>query len=225
MGKILGHLEPKAVWNYFEEICQYPRPSKKEEKIAAYMMGWAKENKFETKRDKAGNIIVRKPATKGMENRKPIAIQGHIDMVCEKNNDVKFDFDKDPIQPWIDGDWVKAKGTTLGADNGIGVSMGMALMTSTDIPHPPLELLLTVDEETGLTGAIQLGKGMLKAEILINLDSEEEEHLRLVVQEDRIPLLYLNILPIQFLMRLFLKGCVADIQVLKSMTAGQILLS
>ena len=108
MGKILGHLEPKAVWNYFEEICQYPRPSKKEEKIAAYLVSWAKENKFETKRDKAGNIVVRKPATKGMEKRKPIAIQGHIDMVCEKNADVKFDFDKDAIQPWVDGDWVKA---------------------------------------------------------------------------------------------------------------------
>ena len=174
MGKILGHLEPKAVWNYFEEICQYPRPSKKEEKIAAYLVSWAKENKFETKRDKAGNIVVRKPATKGMEKRKPIAIQGHIDMVCEKNADVKFDFDKDAIQPWVDGDWVKAKGTTLGADNGIGVAMGMALMTSTNIAHPPLELLLTVDEETGLTGAIQLGKGMLDAQILINLDSEED---------------------------------------------------
>jgi dipeptidase D len=174
MGQILGSLEPKAVWEYFEEICKYPHPSKKETKLASYILNWAKKNQFETYQDKTGNIILKKPATKGMENRKPIAIQGHIDMVTEKNNDVKFDFDNDSIQTYIDGDWVKAKGTTLGADNGIGVSMGMALMTSTDIPHPPLELLLTVDEETGLTGAMQLEAGKLQCEILINLDSEED---------------------------------------------------
>jgi dipeptidase D len=174
MGKVLGNLEPKAVWNYFEAICDHPHPSKKEDKLVAYILGWAKENNFETLRDKTGNIVVRKPATAGMENRKGIILQGHIDMVCEKNSDVTFDFDNDPIQPYIDGDWVKAKGTTLGADNGIGVAYGMAIMTSTDIPHPPLELLCTVDEETGLTGAINLEGGLLTGKILINIDSEED---------------------------------------------------
>lgn len=174
MGKVLAGLEPKSVWQHFEEICQYPRPSKKEEKIAAYILDWAKKHKFETATDKLGNIVVRKPATKGMENRKPVVIQGHIDMVCEKNSDVEFDFDNDPIQPYIDGDWVRAKGTTLGADNGIGVAMGMAVLVSKDIAHPPMELLCTLDEETGLTGAMQLGTDILNAEILINLDSEED---------------------------------------------------
>lgn len=174
MGKVLGGLEPKSVWQYFEDICQYPHPSKKEHKLAAFIMEWAKKNKFETATDKLGNIVVRKPATKGMENRKPVVIQGHIDMVCEKNSDVEFDFDNDPIQPYIDGDWVRAKGTTLGADNGIGVAMGMAVLTSKDIAHPPMELLCTLDEETGLTGAMQLGADLLNAEILINLDSEED---------------------------------------------------
>lgn len=175
MGNVLGSIEPKAVWHYFEAICNVPHPSKKEEKIAAYIMNWGKEKGFEVITDKLGNIVVRKPATPGMENRKPIAIQGHIDMVCEKNSDVEFDFDNDPIQPYIDGDWVKARGTTLGADNGIGVAMGMALMDSKDLAHPDLEILCTLDEETGLTGAIQLATNLLKAEILINLDSEEED--------------------------------------------------
>jgi dipeptidase D len=174
MGQVLGHLEPKAVWDIFEEICKYPRPSKQEEKIVAYIENFAKENNLELVKDAFGNIIIRKPATPGMENKLPVVIQGHIDMVCEKNNDVEFDFDNDGIQPWIDGDWVKAKGTTLGADNGIGVAMGMALLVSKDIPHPALELLCTLDEETGLTGAISLGKGLLNAKILVNLDSEED---------------------------------------------------
>ncbi len=174
MGKILGELQPTKVWDYFEEILQHPHPSKKEHKLAAYIEGWAKDHNFELKKDELGNIVIRKPATPGMEMRKPVCIQGHIDMVCEKNADVEFDFDNDAIQPYIDGDWVKAKGTTLGADNGIGVAMGMAVMDSTDIPHPPLEILCTLDEETGLTGAMQLGKDLIQAEILINLDSEED---------------------------------------------------
>ncbi|MFA6569697.1 MAG: aminoacyl-histidine dipeptidase [Bacteroidota bacterium] len=174
MTRILEGLEPKTVWYYFEEITKYPHPSKKEEKLANYILGWAKEKNFENFVDKTGNIVIRKPATKGMENRKPIAFQGHIDMVCEKNSDVTFDFDNDPIQIYVDGDWIKAKGTTLGADNGIGVAMGMAVLDSTDIPHPDVELLCTVDEETGLTGAMQLEGGVLKAKILINLDSEED---------------------------------------------------
>ncbi|PKL85900.1 MAG: cytosol nonspecific dipeptidase [Ignavibacteriae bacterium HGW-Ignavibacteriae-1] len=172
--RILGALEPQEVWYYFEEITKYPRPSKQEEKIAAYIKGWAVDQGFELQEDKLGNFVVRKPATPGMENRKPVCIQGHIDMVCEKNADVEFDFENDPIQVYIDGDWVKAKGTTLGADNGIGVAMGMAVMTTEGVKHPALELLCTLDEETGLTGAMQLGTDLLKAEILINLDSEED---------------------------------------------------
>ncbi len=174
MSRMLGNLVPEKVWYYFEEITKYPRPSKKEEIIAGFIKGWAKDKGFELQEDAIGNFVVRKPATPGMEDRKAICIQGHIDMVCEKNSDVEFDFDNDSIQPYIDGDWVKAKGTTLGADNGVGVSMGMALLDSTDIPHPALELLCTLDEETGLTGAIELGTDLLKCDILINLDSEED---------------------------------------------------
>lgn len=174
MGNVLSDLQPKAVWEFFEQICQYPRPSKKEEKIANFLINWAKERNFEVQKDSFGNFVIRKPATPGMENRKPVAIQGHIDMVCEKNADTVHDFENDPIQPYIDGDWVKAKGTTLGADNGIGIAMGMAILDSKDIAHPPIELLCTLDEETGLTGAINLSRDLLKAEILINLDSEEE---------------------------------------------------
>ena len=174
MAKALAGIQPEQVWHYFEEICKIPHPSKKEEKLVAYIINWAKERNFEVKTDKLGNICIRKPATPGMEDRKPIIIQGHIDMVCEKNADVDFDFDNDPIQCYIDGDWVKAKGTTLGADNGVGVAMGMAILDSKDIPHPAIELLCTLDEETGLTGAIQLGTDLLKGKILINLDSEED---------------------------------------------------
>lgn len=174
MGEVLGQLEPKAVWNYFEEILQHPHPSKKEHKLAEYIINWAKEKGYEYDTDKLGNIVIRKPATKGMEDRQTVCIQGHIDMVCEKNSDIEFDFENDAIQPYIDGDWVKAKGTTLGADNGVGVAMGMAIFDSTDISHPPMELLCTLDEETGLTGAMQLGTDLLKSDILINLDSEED---------------------------------------------------
>ncbi|MCX6155081.1 MAG: aminoacyl-histidine dipeptidase [Candidatus Kapabacteria bacterium] len=174
MGNVLGGLKPQKVWEFFEAICSYPRPSKKEEKIAAYIMDFAKEYKLKAVRDSAGNIIIKKPATKGMENRKTVCVQGHIDMVCEKNNDVEFDFDVDGIQPWIDGEWVKAKGTTLGADNGIGVAMAMAVLASNDIEHPDFEALFTIDEETGLTGAQALAPNILKADILINLDSEED---------------------------------------------------
>ena len=174
MANVLGQLEPKQVWEIFEQITQVPRPSKKEEKILAWAINFAKENGFDYQQDKLGNLIIRKPATKGMENRKGIVVQGHTDMVCEKNADVEFDFNTDPIQLIIDGDWVKANGTTLGADNGIGLAMGLALMKSKDIPHPALEVLMTRDEETGLTGAIQLGTDLVKSEILINLDSEED---------------------------------------------------
>jgi dipeptidase D len=175
MANALKGIEPQIVWDYFEQILQYPHPSKKEHKLAAFLEGWAKEHNFEVQKDKTGNMVIRKAATPGMEDRQPICIQGHIDMVCEKNSDVEHDFENDPIQAYIDGDWVKAKGTTLGADNGIGVAMGMAIMTG-DFPHPDLELLCTLDEETGLTGAMTLADDMLKCSILINLDSEEDGH-------------------------------------------------
>lgn len=177
MSGILSSLEPKPVWEIFEEITRHPRPSKKEEKILAYIKDFAAKLGLPVKEDSVGNLAIRKPATPGMEGRAGVAIQAHVDMVCEKNRDVQFDFDNDPIQPWIDGDWVKARGTTLGADNGIGLAMGMAVLASKDMKHPEFELLCTVDEETGLTGAIKLGTDLLEtSEVLINLDSEEDGH-------------------------------------------------
>ncbi len=173
MGNVLSHLEPKLVWHHFEEICKYPRPSKKEEKIAEYVVSVGKRLGLQTEKDKFGNILIRKPATSGKENLKTVVLQGHIDMVCESNRGVEHDFDNDPIQPYIDGDWVKAKGTTLGADNGIGVAAALAVLESDNIEHGPIECLFTLDEETGLTGASSLKKGWLKADILINMDSEE----------------------------------------------------
>jgi len=173
MGTVLGNLQPKLVWQHFEEICKYPRPSKKEEKIAEYVLSVGKRLGLPTERDKFGNILIRKPATPGKENFKTVVLQGHIDMVCEKNRDVEHDFDNDPIYPYIDGEWVKAKGTTLGADNGIGVAAALSVLESKEIEHGPIEALFTLDEETGLTGASSLKKGWLKADILINMDSEE----------------------------------------------------
>jgi len=173
MGNILGHLQPQLIWNHFEEICKYPRPSKKEEKIAEYVVSVGKRLGLQTEKDKFGNILIRKPATSGNEKMKTVVLQSHIDMVCEKNRGVEHDFDNDPIQPYIDGDWVKAKGTTLGADNGIGVAAALAVLESKEIEHGPIEALFTLDEETGLTGASSLKKGWLKADILINMDSEE----------------------------------------------------
>ncbi len=174
MEKVLGNLEPQLVWEIFEEITKIPRPSKREEKIVNYVIEFAKAHGLTYKQDKLGNIVIKKPATSGYENKVPVIIQGHLDMVCEKNADVEHDFLNDPIKVYVDGDWVKAQGTTLGADNGIGVAMGLALLASKDIPHPALEVLLTLDEETGLTGAQQLGTDLLDGKILINLDSEED---------------------------------------------------
>jgi dipeptidase D len=174
MGEILGHLNPQDVFNHFEEICKYPRPSKKEEKIAAYLMNFGREHGLETLRDKIGNVLIRKPGTKGKENVKSVILQSHIDMVCEKNSDVQFDFDNDPIQPFIEGEWVKAHGTTLGADDGIGIAAQLAILESGDIPHGPIECLFTIDEETGLTGAFGLKPDLLNSGILLNLDSEDE---------------------------------------------------
>jgi dipeptidase D len=174
MGNILGSLKPEVVWNHFEEICNYPRPSRKEDKIASYVVSVGKRNNLETLRDEFGNVLIRKPAVPGKENLTPVVLQGHLDMVAEKNNDVKHDFIKDPITPYIDGDWVKAKGTTLGSDNGIGVAAALAVLESKDIDHGPLEAVFTLDEETGLFGAQALKPGFLKSSILLNLDSEED---------------------------------------------------
>jgi dipeptidase D len=174
MGEILGHLKPELLWNHFEEICRIPHPSRKEEKIAQYIVSFAKKNNLESARDEFGNVVIRKPATPGKENLIPVVMQGHLDMVAEKNSDVTHDFDKDPIQCYVDGDWVKAKGTTLGGDNGIGVAAALAIMESKDLEHGPIEALFTLDEETGLFGAQALKPGFLNGKILMNLDSEED---------------------------------------------------
>jgi len=174
MGKILGHLKPESLWNHFEQICSYPRPSKKEGRIADYVMSVGKRNNLETLRDDFGNVLIRKPASPGKEDLAPVVLQGHLDMVAEKNSNVHHDWDKDPITPYIDGDWVKAKGTTLGSDNGIGVAAALSVIESKDIEHGPIEALFTLDEETGLFGAQSLKPGFLKAKILLNLDSEED---------------------------------------------------
>ena len=171
---VLVDLEPKAVWSAFEEICEVPRASKKEDKIIEFLLAFGKKNGLETKRDEIGNVLIKKPATQGKENLPIVVLQSHMDMVCEKNNDTEHDFDNDSIQPVIDGDWVKAKGTTLGADDGIGMAAEMAILTSTDISHGPIECLFTVDEETGLSGAFALQPGFVEGNILLNLDSEDE---------------------------------------------------
>lgn len=171
---MLENLYPSLVWKYFEEILAIPRPSKKEEKIIAYLETFAKNNKLAYKIDKAGNVLITKPATQGYENAKTLVLQSHVDMVCEKNSTSKHNFETDPIIPIIDGDWLKAKETTLGADNGIGVATQLAILASQDIPHGPIECLFTVDEETGLTGAFALKPNFFSGKILINLDSEDE---------------------------------------------------
>lgn len=167
-------LQPSAIWGYFHEITQIPRPSKKEERIVAWLLDFAREHNLEAKKDHAGNVLITKPATKGKEHVPTVILQSHVDMVCEKNADVAHDFDNDPIETIIDGDWVKAKGTTLGADNGIGVAAQLAVLAADDIAHGKIEALFTVDEETGLTGAYALGKEFLTGKKLINLDTEEE---------------------------------------------------
>ena len=170
----LQDLKPKEVWQFFNEICQVPRPSKKEEKIIAYLMDFGKKHKLETVKDAAGNVIIRKPAFKGYETHKSVVLQSHMDMVCEKNSEIAHDFNNDPIQPLVNGEWVSAKGTTLGADDGIGMATQLALLSSKTIEHPELECLFTVDEETGLTGAFALEPDFVKSRTLINLDSEDE---------------------------------------------------
>ncbi|WP_167605407.1 aminoacyl-histidine dipeptidase [Maribellus sediminis] len=172
--RTLSALQPQPLFNYFEDICQVPRPSKKEEQIRKFLLDFADKNGLQNKTDKAGNVVILKPATSGMEDAPTVILQTHMDMVCEKNSDKVFDFDKDPIEPVIVDGWVKANGTTLGADCGIGIAAQLAVLTSTEIKHGPLECLITVDEETGLTGAFALEKGTLSGDILLNLDSEDE---------------------------------------------------
>ncbi len=167
-------LKPEIVWKFFYQVTQVPRPSKKEGKMIAYLEAFANEYKVACKKDAAGNILMSKPATPGYENLETVILQSHMDMVCEKNNDTKHNFETEPIETVVDGDWLKAKGTTLGADNGIGVAAQLAVLASDDIEHGPIECLFTVDEETGLTGAKALQKGFMTGNILLNLDSEDE---------------------------------------------------
>ncbi|UJF29997.1 aminoacyl-histidine dipeptidase [Kaistella sp. 97-N-M2] len=173
----LSQLEPQVIWKNFAALNSVPRPSKKEEKVIAFIKSFGENLGLPTTVDEVGNVIIKKPATKGMEDRKAIVLQSHLDMVCQKNNDVNFDFETQGIQMEVDGDWVKAKGTTLGADNGLGVAAIMSVLESTDLAHPDLEALFTIDEETGMTGAIGLKPGQLKGKILLNLDTEEDDEI------------------------------------------------
>ena len=172
-----SQLEPKVIWKNFEALNSVPRPSKKEEKVIKFIKEFGENLGLTTTVDEVGNVIITKPATPGMENRTPIVMQSHLDMVCQKNNDVDFDFETQGIQMYVDDDWVRAKGTTLGADNGLGVATIMSILESNDIAHPALEALFTIDEETGMTGALALKPGQLKGEILLNLDTEEDDEI------------------------------------------------
>ncbi len=177
MSNEISKLQPIALWENFYALTQIPRPSKKEQQAAKYVEEFGKKLGLETLVDKTGNVVIKKPATPGMEDRKTVVLQGHVDMVPQKNSDKQHDFEKDPIETYIEDGWVKANGTTLGADNGIGVAAAMGILQSTDIPHSPIEALFTIDEETGMTGAFGLESGMLGGDILINMDSEDEGEL------------------------------------------------
>lgn|SRR5690554_725416 len=177
MNQEIRNLEPLALWNHFADLNAVPRASKKEERVIAFMKKFGEDLGLETIVDEVGNVIIKKPATPGMENRKAIVMQSHLDMVHQKNNDTIFDFDTQGIEMFVDEDWVKAKGTTLGADNGIGVATIMAVLASKEIQHPALEALFTIDEETGMTGAMGLKGGVLEGEILLNLDTEEDDEI------------------------------------------------
>ena len=170
-------LEPKLVWEQFDDITKVPRPSKKEGKIIEWLVAFAQKHGFDYQTDSTGNVVMRKAATPGFEDRPAVILQSHMDMVCEKNSNVEFDFENDPIETYIDGEWVKAKGTTLGADCGIGMAAALAVLLDNSLEHPAIEALFTVDEETGLTGAFGLGEGMLTGKYLVNLDSEDEGEL------------------------------------------------
>ncbi|WGK64371.1 aminoacyl-histidine dipeptidase [Croceiramulus getboli] len=173
----IRQLEPKSIWNHFADLNAVPRPSKKEERVIAFMKDFGERLNLETLVDPVGNVIIRKPATAGLEDRPWVTLQSHLDMVHQKNAGTDFDFDRQGIAMKVDGDWVKAEGTTLGADNGLGVATIMAVLSSTDLPHPPIEALFTIDEETGMTGAMGLQPDLLKGEILLNLDTEEDDEI------------------------------------------------
>lgn len=177
MHKTVSELEPRAMWKHFADLNAVPRPSKKEERVIAFMKSFGEQLGLETRVDDVGNVIIRKPASPGMEDRVTVVLQGHLDMVHQKNADTDFDFDTQGIEMYIDGDWVKARGTTLGADNGIGVASAMAILASDDIQHPPIEALFTIDEETGMTGAMSLKGGLLDGDILLNLDTEDDNEI------------------------------------------------
>ncbi|TDS11856.1 aminoacyl-histidine dipeptidase [Sphingobacterium paludis] len=174
---MLEQLEPKAVWHHFEALNAVPRASKKEERVIQFMLDFGASLGLETVKDSVGNVVIRKPATAGMEGRQTVVLQSHLDMVHQKNNDTEFDFANEGIRMLVDGEWVRAEGTTLGADNGMGVAAIMAILSAPDIAHPPLEALFTVDEETGMTGAKGLQAGLLKGSILLNLDTEEDTEI------------------------------------------------
>ena len=177
MSQEIRNLEPKVLWNQFANLNAVPRPSKKEDRVIAFMKDFGNQLGLETFEDAIRNVIIRKPATPGMENRKPVVLQGHLDMVHQKNAATVFDFDTQGIDMYVDGDWVRARGTTLGADNGLGVAAIMAILESKDIPHPAIEALFTIDEETGMTGALNLKAGILQGQILLNLDTEEDDEI------------------------------------------------
>lgn len=177
MNDQISQLEPKLLWSNFEKLNAVPRPSKKEERVRQFMIDFGKDLGLTVEEDKVGNVLIRKPASPGMEDRTPLVLQSHLDMVHQKNEATQFDFDSEGIKMYIDGDWVMADGTTLGADNGIGVATIMALLESNDIPHPAFDALFTIDEETGMTGALGLEGGWLEGKILLNLDTEDDDEL------------------------------------------------
>lgn len=177
MSDAVRNLEPRALWNHFADLNAVPRPSKKEERVIQFMVEFGRSLHLPTEIDAVGNVVIRKPAAAGMENRTPVILQSHLDMVHQKNNDTVFDFEQEGIRMRVNGDWVDAEGTTLGADNGIGVATIMALLSAKDVAHPPLEALFTIDEETGMTGALELQKNWLNGKILLNLDTEEDNEL------------------------------------------------
>jgi len=174
---VFKNLEPELIWHYFNDILQIPRPSRKEDAMVAYLKTFAAQHGLEVKTDTVNNVLIKKPATKGMEKRKTVVLQSHLDMVCEKHSHVNHDFEKDAIKAFISDDWVKADGTTLGADDGIGIAAQLAVLASDTLNHGPLECLFTIDEETGMTGAFALEPGFFEASIVLNLDSEDEGEL------------------------------------------------
>nr|WP_295863408.1 aminoacyl-histidine dipeptidase [uncultured Chitinophaga sp.] len=173
----LTSLAPQSLWQYFSQLNAIPRASKKEEKVVAFVEAFGRQLGLETTRDAVGNVCIKKPATAGMEDRQTVILQSHLDMVHQKNGDTVFDFDTQGIEMYVDGDWVRARGTTLGADNGIGIATIMAILAATDVPHPALEAMFTIDEETGMTGAMQLDPAPYTGTILLNLDTEEEDEI------------------------------------------------